>query len=223
MYRLRQPLIPPPHPRRHPNFKPQHRYGSWPPPLSYTLVFARSPPYIAGMVAALVVHQAKQEAKALPTHRAPSAEAPPPGRADSVKSSRTATVPDGHCSAANGEAQAGMEGSAHASARQKPHATQQCSCGSGGSDCRLAQLAVVAADHAALGVVLGLAYCGLGDNRWIQLQTPAGNQALQVAGRWALGVALARLFTAMLQGRQRALAWLLSLDMWLPVAMLSFR
>ena len=58
--------------------------------------------------------------------------------------------------------------------------------------------------------------------RWIQLQAPRLNSALQVAGRWALGIAVARLFTAMLLGRQRALCWLLSLDVWLPIAVLSY-
>jgi peptidoglycan/LPS O-acetylase OafA/YrhL len=43
-----------------------------------------------------------------------------------------------------------------------------------------------------------------------------------VAGRWAYGVAVARIFVAVLLGRLRPLAWLLSLDLWLPIAGLSY-
>ena len=58
--------------------------------------------------------------------------------------------------------------------------------------------------------------------RWIQGQAPRFNAALNVIGRWAYGVGVARTFVAVLLGRLRPVAWLLSLSMWLPIAGLSY-
>lgn len=56
----------------------------------------------------------------------------------------------------------------------------------------------------------------------MQQAAPGFNQALNVAGRWALGWATAHLFHALLLGRLRALSWVLCLDGWVPFAALSY-
>lgn len=133
-------------------------YGFWPPSLSYMLVFSRSPPYLAGMAAALVVNQASRaEPPPLPT-RAPSN----PSNASS-SGSRADALQNGEglkdAGEEAGDGSGGLVAAAATAARGAPRQRSLRLRGSAGPLCTLGL------DLLALAVVLGLAYCGVGDDR----------------------------------------------------------
>jgi peptidoglycan/LPS O-acetylase OafA/YrhL len=65
-------------------------------------------------------------------------------------------------------------------------------------------------------------YTGVGNDAVTARVAPALNNALNVAGRFAFGWALARVFVAVLLGRLRAVAWVLGLRVLAPIAALSY-
>ena len=58
--------------------------------------------------------------------------------------------------------------------------------------------------------------------RFIEVQFPALDSALDVMGRWLFGWAVARVFAATLQGRLCAINAFLSGGFWMPIAALSY-
>jgi len=144
-------------------------YGSWPSPLSYYFVLTRSSPYLAGMAAALSIHE---------TNRAKQ----------TVLSSLSQYNDDSNEQRDDG----------------KTHPW------------------TMYVDLMSLTTVLLLSYCGVGSNRWIQMKIPVFNIVLQIAGRWALGVSLSRIIIAIFGDRLRSVKWMLSFDIWVPIAGLSY-
>ena len=126
-------------------------YGFWPPPFSYTFVFSRSPPYVAGMLAALVVQQAQAAAQQrLPT-LAPSKDGSEGGASNKAAQGRCVQGEDG--------SRAAVDQAAHGSSGAPGRGSRRGRC------LQQTTTGTLALDLLAVTVICGLTYCGVGNNR----------------------------------------------------------
>lgn len=176
-----------------------NRWGVSSMPLSYTASFTRAAPFVAGMAAALAVAVHKQHAAG-------------------VGGGSGAEGADG----SQPQQQAGKGAAKDVEQQRVSAAPAAEACCSSGAGMLWRLLLLGAVDALALALLVAFAFLGGCQSRHTYEVSTGLDLAITIFGRPLFGAALAWVLGAMLLGRLRALAAVLSLRLWLPGAGLSY-
>lgn len=194
-------------------------------PMGYDMLAQGGQTYVAGMAACITVFQVRR-ARVAAAER--GAGAAPDVKAESVIHDSAAAVAadDPPASVASGDAAppatapADVEVGPHAPPSPPPSLTARLRQAL--TSPPAAAAAMRAADVGALLAFLALVYAGAGTNPRLWLVAPTLSSELDVAAHWAAGWAVARVVEAVMLGRLRAVAVLLSARTLAPLAALAY-